>query len=152
MDTSFFIRLLDQEDEHYSHAVKYYRRFVSDGTKLFSSTIVMAEFGVETDLANYPARGISTLSFDAAHANQTAIFARAAYRGRRKGIISLEHRKIIPNDTKLMAQAHLAGAAYLVGRDRNLGSVLDFLQKEGLTHVQYLDITTPPASFFGELF
>ncbi|MEM7660493.1 MAG: type II toxin-antitoxin system VapC family toxin [Bacteroidota bacterium] len=152
LDTSFFIRLLDNQDEHHANAVGYYQRWIADGTSLFSSTIVMAEFGVQADLGNFPARGLTTLAFDASHAAQTAIFAKAAFAARRKGIISLDHRNVIPNDTKLIAQAHTVGAEYLAGRDQNLKAVLHFLQQQGLTSVQYLDITTPAAEFFGELF
>jgi len=152
LDTSFLIRLMKPDDPYHAHAQAYLRRFVADGTTLYSSTIAAAEFGVAGTIEGLPLRIVPMQAFNLDHARQAAIFARAAYDARRKGAIVLPKRVLIPNDTKIMAQAHLIGASYLVGRDRNLGSVLGFLQQEKLTTVQYLDITIAPTNFFGELF
>lgn len=152
LDTSFFIRLMKSDDPHHEQARAYLRRFLSDETTLYSSTIAAAEYGVAASIDGLPLRIIALHAFDLDHARQAAQFARAAFEAKRKGVIKLEHRNVIPNDTKLIAQAHVVGAQYIAGRDQNMASVLAFLQSEGLTGVRYLDITNPPTSFFGELF
>ncbi|MEM6633707.1 MAG: hypothetical protein AAF694_28805 [Bacteroidota bacterium] len=64
----------------------------------------------------------------------------------------LENRVLIPNDTKIMAQAHITKASHLVGRDNNAAKLLKFLNEQGLTACSFLDISVPPNEFFGELF
>lgn len=152
LDTSFFIRLMKPDDPYHGHAQTYLRRFLADGTQLYSSTIVAAEFGVAGDIDSLPLRIVPMQAFDLQHARQAAAFAQAAFEARRKGIITLPSRILIPNDTKLLAQAEGSKAEYVATRDENMVKVLAFLRNEGLTHCQTLDILTPPPEFFGQLF
>jgi predicted nucleic acid-binding protein len=152
LDTSFFIRLMKPDDPYHAHAQAYLRRFVADGATLYSSTIAAAEFGVVGTIENLPLRIVPMQAFDLEHARKAAAFARAAYDARRKGAIILPKRVLIPNDTKLLAQADLLKAQYMATRDENMIKVMNFLRQEGLTQCQPLDVMTPPQSFFGQLF
>ncbi len=152
LDTSFFIRLMNQVDPHHEHAKTYFKRFRDDEVVMATSTIVLAEYGVQGNISHLPLNGLRLLAFDINHARQSSIFAKEAFDARRKGAIETEHRVMIPNDTKLMAQAHIFQADYVVGRDNNFSTLIQFLQGEGLTSCQFLDITLPPNEFWGELF
>lgn len=152
LDTSFFIRLLNSDDPHHEHAIGYFKRMLKDGTVLISSTIVAAEYGIVSPVTDLPLRLVQFQSFDIAHAKQTSVFARTAFDARKKGALELEHRVMIPNDTKLIAQADLSKVDFVLGRDKNFSTLSTFLQGKNLISLKYLDITTSPRDFYGELF
>lgn len=152
LDTSFFIRLLRPNDPYHQYAQDYFRRFLANRTLLFSSTIVAAEYGVDGAMSDLPLRVVRFQAFDFTHAQKAATFAQAAYLARRKGAVVFGKRVLIPNDTKLLAQADVLEAQYVVTRDENMIKVVNFLRKEGLTQCQALDVAMPPQNFFAELF
>lgn len=152
LDTSFFIRLLDQKDEHHAHAVAYFKRFREDGAAFILSTIAAAEYGVKDSIDNLPLRNTLLTPFNLSHARLSAALAKAAYDARRKGVLVLPKRVIIPNDTKLLAQAEVEKADLLIARDDNCEKVYRFLAENGLLSYSYLDVRIPPNEFFGELF
>lgn len=152
LDTSFLIRLLNGEDPDHAHARAYFNRFRKDGATLLLSTIVMAEYGIGDEIDHLPFRNTQVIPFNSNHARRTALLARAAYAARRKGAVALEKRVVIPNDTKLMGQAQEEQADLFITRDDNCTSLHQFLKAEGLVSFDLLDLRTPPATFFGELF
>lgn len=151
LDTSFFIRLLNPKETDHLNALTYFRRFTSEKVELCLSSIVVAEYGIRGNVAHFPYPFLQLIPFNFGHAKLTATFARAAYEARRKGAIALEKRVVIPNDTKLMAQAEKEGADLFIGRDDNFFSVHKFLNEQGLASFKYLDLRTPPNEFYGEL-
>ena len=66
--------------------------------------------------------------------------------------MSVSSRVVIPNDTKLFAQAAAEQATLFIGRDDNCQSVCNFLKEKGLAQFSYLDLRTAPSEYFGELF
>lgn len=152
MDTSFLIRLLDEADEDHNHALSYYRRFRNEKVELLLSSIVMAEYGVKDDIDNLPIQVSKVVSFNPDHARLAAAFSKAAYEARRKGRVVLEHRVVIPNDTKLLAQAQIEKVDLFIARDNNCTTVHKFLKEKGLVNFKMIDLRTPPNQFFGELF
>ena len=152
LDTSFFIRLFKKDDPNHKQARAYLDRFLQDEISIYTSTIVAAEFGVKSDIDLLPFRVVKMLSFDLEHARIASRLARAAFDSKRKGVVILENRVIIPNDTKLIAQSEAIQAAYFVGKDDNAKAVIQFLQDQGLIRFTYLDISIPVAETYGELF
>lgn len=152
LDTSFFIRLLNPNDPHHEYAKTYFRRYRDDKATFFLSTIAVAEYGVGADIRTLPFRDLKLIPFNLNHANLTAEFAKALFEARRKGAVALEKRVVIPNDTKLMAQAQLEEVDLFIARDDNCEKVFEFLKREGFLTFNYLDLRTPPGEHFGELF
>lgn len=151
LDTSFLIRLLNDEDEDHVHARSYFNRFKKDKVEFLISTIAMAEYGIKDNIEHLPLRNARIIPFNANHAQQTAAFARAAFAAKRKGVVALEKRVVIPNDTKLMAQAEVEKVDLFIARDDNCIALHKFLKAKGLVHFQFLGLRTTPEVFFGEL-
>lgn len=151
LDTSFFIRLLNPKESDHQNALTYFRRFTNEKVKLYLSSIVVAEYGIRgnTSLLPYPLLELVPFNFD--HAKLTSTFARAAYEAKKKGALEVGKRVVIPNDTKLMAQAEQEGADLFIARDSNFNSVHKFLNDKGLVSYKYLDLRIPPNEFYGEL-
>jgi predicted nucleic acid-binding protein len=127
LDTSFLIRLLNQEDPDHANARAYFKRFQKDEVSLLLSTIAMAEYGIGDEINHLPFRQTQVIPFNSNNARLTATFARAAYKARRKGAVALEKRVVIPNDTKLMAQAQEEKADIFITRDDNCTILHNFL-------------------------
>jgi Mg/Co/Ni transporter MgtE len=92
------------------------------------------------------------LPFNLNHAERSSALARVAYDSKRKGIVKLESRVVIPNDTKILAQAEEAEADIFIARDDNCEKVYQLMKEEGLLSFRYVDLRVPPHKAFGELF
>jgi len=152
LDTSFFVRLLKTDTPEHQNARTYFRRFRSENIELLLSTIVAAEYGVGADIRLLPYRDITVLPFNLNHANRSSELAKLAFENKRKGAIVLENRVVIPNDTKLLAQAEEAGADLFIARDDNCEKVYKLMKSNGLLTFDYLDLKTTPSVYFQELF
>ncbi len=152
LDTSFLNRLAQRTDPDHENAKNYYRRFRDGGSKFLISTIVVAEYGVGAPITSLPLRDAQLIPFNFSHAQLTAEFAKAAFEARRQGVLKLEKRVVIPNDTKLLAQAESEKVDLFIGRDDNCEAVWRFLKVQGFINFDYLDLRTPPSEHFGELF
>jgi predicted nucleic acid-binding protein len=151
-DTSFFIRLYKPQDPDHNNARVYWQRFLKEGHELFLSTIVAAEFGTGGAIDKLPYRYSTILPFNLNHAERSSTLARVAYENKRKGAVTLESRVVIPNDTKILAQAEEVKADIFIARDENCEKVYQLMKEEGLLSFRYLDLRTPPHEAFGELF
>lgn len=63
LDTSFFIRLLNDEDRLHKNAVGYYKYFLENNIVLKVSTITIAEYCVLGKLDDLPLKNIQILVF-----------------------------------------------------------------------------------------
>lgn len=151
LDTSFFIRLYKTDDPDHDNAKKYYRKFRDNGDKLYLSTIVAAEFGTGADIKKLPYRSLTVLPFNLSHASRSSILASLAFEKKKKGVVQVESRVVIPNDTKILAQAEEIEADLFIARDKNCKTVFDLMKENGLVSFDYLDLRTPPSTFFNEL-
>lgn len=104
-DTSFFIRLYKTDDPDHKNAKTYWRRFRENDCAFFLSTIVAAEFGTGGAIKKLPYKYVTVLPFNLNHAERAAALAMVAFENKRKGVVALENRVVIPNDTKILAQA-----------------------------------------------
>jgi predicted nucleic acid-binding protein len=107
LDTSFFVRLLHDEDPLHNNAKGYYRYFLENEIILKVSTISIAEYCVRGKIDELPLRNIQIIPFNLDHAKRTGEFAAAIFEDNKIGKEKLSPRAIIPNDSKLFAQADL---------------------------------------------
>ena len=154
LDTSFWIRLFDPTDEDHANARAYFEYFLAHSDTIYLSTVVAAEYGIGDDMDHLPfdADKVRVVPFGLRHARKAAELAKAAYALNRKGAVALEKRVVIPNDTKIIAQAEVEGTDWFLARDRNCASVHKMLVEEKLLTFSYPDLRTPLGEFLGELF
>lgn len=103
LDTSFFLRFLNVNDPLFSNADGYYRYFLDHEIDMVISTISIAEYCVRGDINELPLRHLKIIPFNVNHAKKAGEFARIVFQLKEE--LKLPQRKIIPNDTKLFAQA-----------------------------------------------
>lgn len=152
LDTSFFLRLLNPKEAYHQHAVSYFTRFSREKVQLFVSTLSIAEYGIVGKTQYLPFPFLTMLPFNIDHAKLAATFAKMAQATDQKGVLQKDSRIVIPTDTKLMAQAQLEDVELFVGRDEACSTIYHFLREKGLVGFNYLDLSTPPNAFYGELF
>jgi hypothetical protein len=105
LDTCFFIRFLNDSDPLFKNADSYFRYFLQKEITMMISTISVAEYCVGGDVHELPLRNLQIVPFNLDHSKQTGAFAKIAFKAKRNGRIDVSNRNIIPNDTKLFAQA-----------------------------------------------
>lgn len=154
LDTSFFIRLTDAADPDHANARAYFEYFTQQSDVICLSTIVAAEYGIGDSVDHLPLAlsKVRIVPFNLIHARKAAAFARACFEARRKGSVIVGKRVVIPNDTKILAQAQVEGVDYFVGRDDNCEAVCSHLQKKRLIDFAYLDLRRSLGEFTGTLF
>ena len=103
LDTSFFLRFLNDTDPLFKNTDGYFRYFIQQEITMIISTISIAEYCVGGDVHELPLRNLQILPFNLDHSKRTGEFARIIFQN--KGKLKLRERNIIPNDTKLFAQA-----------------------------------------------
>lgn len=152
LDTSLFIRLLNDEDPLHKNAVGYFKYFLENEIILKVSTISIAEYCVKGKLEDLPLRNIQIIPFNLDHAQRTGEFANYIFENKSNINASLKPRAIIPNDSKLFAQADLDKTiTHFVTSDVRSKSVLQLL-KEGVNpKFEIISIDAPFTETFGVL-
>ncbi len=79
LDTSFLIRLLNDEDKLHQNSLNYYKYFLERNIILKISTISIAEYCVLGDISDLPLKNLQILPFNFDHANKTGEFARILF-------------------------------------------------------------------------
>ena len=105
LDTSFFLRFLNENDPLFDNADKYYKYFLQKEIKLFISTISIAEYCVGGKIDQLPLKNLIVLPFNIKHAEKAGEFGRILYEARKSGNLYVNERPIIINDAKLFGQA-----------------------------------------------
>lgn len=154
LDTSFFIRLTDSTDKDHANTRAYLEYFLRTSDVICLSTIVAAEYGIGDSIDHLPMAlsKVRIVPFNLIHARKAAEFARTTYAAKKKGAIQVGKRIVIPNDTKILAQAEAEQVDYFLGRDDNCETVCNYLKGEGLISFGYQDLRVPLNEFLGELF
>ena len=119
LDTSFFIRLLNEEDSLHENALGYFKYFLEHDFVIKISTIAIAE-----------------------------VYAEKKKRG-----ATIAPRAVVPNDTKMFAQADVEPDINFYGTaDVECKKVYDMVKtSEGKLSFDFIDITIPYTTFFGVL-
>jgi predicted nucleic acid-binding protein len=152
LDTSFLIRLLNSEDKLHENAMGYFRYLLRSEIPLFVSTIAVAEYCVKGDFSSIPWRNVRVVPFNLLHAKVTAKLCEVAFRKKEERGAHLPQRLIIPNDTKMFAQAHQeTGIGYFLSSDSEAKKVYDLINSDVKLHFQFIDIIVPYANTFGVL-
>ncbi|MEI6410255.1 MAG: hypothetical protein WCR52_12785 [Bacteroidota bacterium] len=150
LDTSFFIRLLNEQDALHENALAYYQYFLEKGHVLKVSTISIAEYCVKGDIDELPLHDIQVIPFNVSHAIQAGNFASFVFQ--KRDTLSLPDRKIIPNDTKLFAQADTE-TQILKFATSDLGciKVFNLLNEHFKLKFEIINIRIPHTQTFGLL-
>lgn len=152
LDTSFFIRLLNDEDPLHQNAKGYFRYFLEKGIILKISTISIAEYCVGGSLDELPLMNLQVLPFNLDHAKRTGEFAKTIFQEKKICNEDLKPRAIIPNDSKLFAQSDIdKSISYFVTSDSRSLNTHKMLSKRLKPRFEIIDIKTPYDQQFGIL-
>ena len=150
LDTSFFLRFLNEASPLFKNADGYFRYFLEKEITMIISTISIAEYCVGGDVHELPLRNLQILPFNLDHAKRTGEFARIAFLN--KGKLKLKERNIIPNDTKLFAQADREkGVEFYLSSDTESLKIYNLLKQETQPSFQFLDLNISHSQAFGLL-
>ena len=103
LDTSFCIRLMDNQDLLHQNALAYFKHFLGEKITVHLSTIAVAEYAVGDDPSNLPLDKLQLEAFDfrdaiiAGNLHSTLIGQRTNVEG--------YNRRIIANGIKILAQS-----------------------------------------------
>ena len=150
LDTSFFLRFLNDNDPLFKNADGYFRYFLQKEITMMISTISIAEYCVGGDVHELPLRNLQIVPFNLDHSKRTGEFAKIVFQN--KGKLKLKERNIIPNDTKLFAQADCEKAVeFYLSSDTESNKIYNLLTQETAPKFQFIDLNTPPYETFGLL-
>ncbi len=152
LDTSFFIRILNEDDPLHTNAVAYFKYFLDNQIYLKVSTISIAEYCVRGKLEDLPLRNIQILPFNLKDAERTGEFARIIFYENQISLEKLYPRAIIPNDSKLFAQCDLDNTiSHFVTSDVRSKNTLALLKKGTTPKFDIINIDIPYSETFGIL-
>lgn len=150
LDTSFFIRFLNDSDPLFKNADGYFRYFLQKEITMMISTISVAEYCVGGDVHELPLRNLQIVPFNLDHSKRTGEFAKIVFQN--KGKLKLKERKIIPNDTKLFAQADCEKTIeFYLSSDNESQKIYNLLRQETAPKFQFIDLNVPYNETFGLL-
>ncbi len=150
LDTSFCIRLLNENDALHKNVLGFFRLFLEKEYRLKISTVSVAEYCVKGSVDELPLRNLEILPFNLNHAVQAGGFANLVFEKKEK--LKLDNRLIIPNDTKLFAQAHVEKQiTHFATSDEKCMKVYDFLKKSRTIDFEVINVREPHSLFLGTL-
>ena len=150
LDTSFFLRFLNDSDPLFKNADGYFRYFLSTEITMMISTISIAEYCVGGDVHELPLRNLQIVPFNLDHSKRTGEFAKIVFQNKNK--LNLKDRNIIPNDSKLFAQADCEKSVeFYLSSDSESYKIYNLLKKENNPQFQFIDLNTPFNETFGLL-
>jgi predicted nucleic acid-binding protein len=151
-DTSYFIRWAKPNEALHPSAKDYLKFLVEGNHELYVSTIALAEYAVRDSIANLPLRYFRVLPFNIDHAQRAGEFARAVFEARKNLPVQLDHRAVVANDTKLLAQADVVPSiTHYLSADRECEKVYILLKSVLTPRFQFVHLSTPSDKTFGEL-
>lgn len=152
LDTSFFIRLLDDEDSLHSNALDYFKYYLENDIVMKISTVSIAEYCTNGKMDELPLKNLQVIPFNIDHAKQTGSFAKIIFQERRNQSIAIKQRILIPNDSKLFAQADLdKDIKSFVTSDQESSKTISLLKSQVGARFDFIDITTPYHLTYGVL-
>ena len=152
LDTSFFIRLLNDEDPLHKNAKGYFKYFLENDIVIKTSTITIAEYCVGGSIDELPLMNIQILPFNLDHAKRAGEFAKVIFEEKKISGIELSPRAIIPNDSNLFAQADCDNTTlYFVTSDSRSQNTHKLLSNQISPKFEIIDINIPFTQKFGIL-
>lgn len=126
LDTSYLITLANPARENHDSARRYWRHFMDSQTPVFLPTIVVSEFYVRQEIPRDILRCCVVLPFNWDDARK------AAELGFDQRKSKAESRDVLKDDVKIIAQAAVCGAGYLITDDvRTMYSSAEALRTAG---------------------
>ncbi len=152
LDTSFFIRLLNDEDPLHKNVKGYFKYFLEQEILLKVSTISIAEYCVLGNLDDLPLKNIQIVPFNLDQAQRAGEFAKIIFEHNKISVDKLSPRAIIPNDSKLFAQADLdKSVTHFATSDARSKKTLNALNTGLKPKFEIIDINIPYNQTFGIL-
>lgn len=152
LDTSFFIRFLNENDPLFKNADNYYRFFLQKEIKLFISTISIAEYCVGGSLDQLPFKNLIVLPFNINHAQIAGEFGKILFDAHKSKILEVNERPIIINDAKLFAQAHSEERInYYVTADKRSLNIYNTIKSKINVTFSFIDVRDDHSAVFGIL-
>ncbi len=150
LDTSFFLRFLNDGDPLFKNADAYFRYFLQKEIVMMISTISIAEYCVGGDVHELPLRNLQIVPFNLDHSKRTGEFAKVVFQKREK--LKIKERNIIPNDTKLFAQADCEkNVEFYLSSDTESLKIYNILKQEAAPKFQFIDLNISYNETFGLL-
>lgn len=150
LDTSFFIRLLNPKDPLHLNAVGYFKYFLEQDNPLLCSTISIAEYCVKGEYEDLPWQNLRVLPFNTDHAICAGDFANIVFK--QKETLHHMNRAIIPNDSKLFAQAEIESSVQIfLTSDTKCNNMLNLIRNERKVTFDVVTIQTPYQQQYGLL-
>lgn len=151
-DTGFLIRLNQPNDPLHENARGYLRYLLANDCPVFVSTIALAEYAVRDRIENLPMRYFRVLPFNIDHAQKAGEFAQSVFSQRDQIPDDITQRVIIPNDTKMFAQADVTPSiTHYLTADQRCEVVYRLVAKQTEPRFQILSLRVPHHQAFGEL-
>lgn len=152
LDTSFFLRFLNESDPLFKNTDGYFRYFLQKEITMMISTISIAEYCVGGDVHELPLRNLQIVPFNLDHSKRTGEFAKIAFETKKKGKLDLTNRNIIPNDTKLFAQADIEkNIEFYISSDSESYRIYKLIMENLAPKFQFIDLNIPYNQTFGIL-
>lgn len=152
LDTSFFIRLLNPNDSLHENAKGYYKYYLEEEIALKFSTISIAEFCVVGNIDELPLKNLQIVPFNIPQAKRTGEFAKVIFEQKKISGESLSPRAIIPNDSKLFAQADWdKTVTHFVTSDKRSNITLNHLRQVIQPKFAIINIQKPYNEVYGVL-
>ena len=149
LDTSFFIRLLNEEDPLHENALGYFRYFLEHDFVIKVSTIAIAEYCVRGEVNELPLKNMLIVPFNFDHAQRAGKMIAEVYAEKKRRGATITPRAVVPNDTKMFAQPDIN---FYATADVECKKVYDMVKTaEGRLSFDFIDITIPYCNFFGVL-
>ncbi len=132
------------------NAKEYFKYFAENGFELAISTIAIAEYCVGGDIHELPLKNLQIVPFNLDHSKRTAEFAKIVFQNKAK--LKLNERNIIPNDTKLFAQADCEKSIqFYLSSDTESLKIYNLLRQQTNPKFQFIDLNIPYNETFGLL-
>ena len=152
LDTSFFLRFLNESDPLFKNTDGYFRYFLQKEITMMISTISIAEYCVGGDVHELPLRNLQIVPFNLDHSKRTGEFAKIAFEAKKQGKFDITNRNIIPNDTKLFAQADIEkNVEFYISSDSESYKIYKIIKETQTPKFQFIDLNTPYNKTFGIL-
>lgn len=150
LDTSFFLRFLNDNDPLFKSADGYFRYFIQKDITMIISTISIAEYCVGGNINELPLKNLQILPFNLDHSKRTGEFAKIVFSHKNK--LNLSNRNIIPNDSKLFAQSDIDKSIdFYLSSDSESLKIYNLIKQYTTVKFQFIDLNIPFNETFGLL-
>lgn len=141
-----------ESDPLFNNADGYFRYFLNNEIRMMISTVSIAEYCVGGSIDELPLRNLQVVPFNLDHSKRAGTFGSIIFHAKRYGQVDFSNRNIIPNDTKLFAQADCEkSVGYYLSSDSQSSKMYHLLKRSTELHFQFIDLNTPYHSTFGVL-